>query len=228
MTSGVDGYVFQQDNKGGLHFRGDFEGLYRNNPDPWEQSSGEDASHGSYMYYRQSRAGLVAALRRHLGGVAVRGLEIGCGHGHVVNCLADVKSDGTWHGMDISATAIVKARELYPQRTFFTGDITEGVSCSVKYDVVILGQLWWYVFHKLDAVIHNCARLLVPNGLLVLSQAFLKGEQLYGKEIADGFPGAVRVLLNYNITFGLVEARLNEDFAAAHKDGLIIMRKREK
>lgn len=224
MTVLDNSFVFREDASGNLEFVGDFEGLYKAEKDPWEQSADSD-EYAIRRYYQNSRIQLLAALRRRVNGSGVRGLEIGCGHGHVVDCLASLTTNTTWHGADISSTAIARARELYPQHTFFTADITESIRVSIRYDIVVLGQLLWYVMHEMDRVVENCANALVPSGLLVVSQAFLTSPQRYGRQYIDGFDGAVRALLRYP-NFYLLEARYEDRLGLAHNDGLIILRKR--
>lgn len=206
-----------------LVFVGDFERLYQKDPDPWEQS-GEAKLYSVTQYYNSSRARLVDVLRRRAGGSTLRGLEVGCGHGHVVDCLAGSLNQ-VWEGMDISHTAVAKAAELYSKHMFYCGDVIHGLPGHIKYDTIVLGQLFWYVMHDMEKVVKNCYEALTPKGLLVISQAFLSGEQRYGREIADGFDGAVRLLLQFK-QFQLLEARYEDQLGYAHNDGLIIMRKR--
>ena len=41
-------FIFRKDQNGKLHFVGDFDGLYRNNIDPWEQSVKTDGNYKRY------------------------------------------------------------------------------------------------------------------------------------------------------------------------------------
>lgn len=219
-------FVFRERAGGKLEFVGDFEGLYSAEIDPWGQSarSGPMAS-----YYRRSRARLCEAVYTHdRTGVRARGLEIGCGHGHV---LAVLRRDcfENWDGIDISAAAVCEARRQAPGARFFVGDIAGEMplppSSVGSYDVVILSQLLWYVLARLDSAVGNAARLVRLGGLLIVSQAFLKGPQRYGSKIADGFNGSLCLFLKRYTYLQIIEAQYDSDPALSHNDGLLVFRK---
>jgi SAM-dependent methyltransferase len=205
---------------GGLKFVGDFDALYREEDDPWGQS----ATDGQTMeYYFSSRSTLHQSLRSHFPFGKYYALEVGCGHGHAVNYF-----DGNWTGMDISPTAINKARELYKIRDFFVGDIREK-TCMPEdhagfYNVVLLSQMLWYILERIDDAVSNALSLCAADGLLIVSQAFLKDEQRYGVDIANGFPGALHLFSTRFPSLELVEARFDTS-THSHNDGLMIFRK---
>src|SRR5580765_7167024 len=125
-------------------------------------------------YYLYSRSRLVAVIRDYAKQEKACGLEIGCGHGHVLNLLAELNGRfASWCGMDLSVTAIEQARTLFPERSFIVGDITKPLTSKRQFDVVILGQVLWYVMHEMHTVLVNCHELLNDGGILVISQAFL-------------------------------------------------------
>ena len=94
------------------------------------------------------------------------------------------------------------------------------------YDIVLLSQVLWYVLDRLDETLANCARLLKPGGVLLVSQAYLKGEQRYGADLADGFGGTVATFHSrYRDTFQLIEARYDDRDGLVHRDGLLAFRK---
>jgi 2-polyprenyl-3-methyl-5-hydroxy-6-metoxy-1,4-benzoquinol methylase len=210
---------------GKLEFVGDFDALYREEDDPWGQSSGKgDLSY----YYLNSRHHLCSEINRLTRGYPVHGLEIGCGHGYVLSCLAGENSQ--WTGLDVSETAIAKARELNPKHTYLVGDIRDHDCVTEdregRYDVVILSEILWYVLEHIDKAIANSAALCRPGGLLCVSQAFLKGEQRYGAEIANGFHGALKLFLERYPGLKLIEARYDDSNSLAHNHGLLIFRKK--
>jgi SAM-dependent methyltransferase len=219
----TDGYVFKEA-RDGLRFVGDFDGLYRAEPDPWGQSGSrkEIAS-----YYAESRYRLARVLKNHIGPSAY-GLEVGCGYGHVMEVVRR-RCRGTWSGLDISQVAIERARDIYPDMTFYVGDIAGEMpfppSSVGKYHVVIFSQMLWYVLERLDKAIGNATRLVRPGGLLAVSQAFLKSKQRYGSEIADGFHGALALFLERYPGLALVEAHYDDSNIHVHHDGLMLFRK---
>lgn len=228
----TDNFVFCEDPTG-LKLVGDFEGLYKSTPDPWNQSGEVDDQMA--RYYEHSRAQLRGAINRYFGNNAIDGLEIGCGHGHVVDLLRKYNTRCSWSGLDISPTAIKEATEKYPDYPFYVEDITiEGfrnVSLTLPYDVVVVGQLLWYILHKMDAVVTNCHGLLERGGLLIFSQAFLAVQRyqvpynVYNLD-TDGFVGLVRLFVTrYPHLFTLVEARYDDSGKYIHNDGLLVFRK---
>lgn len=220
MLANSSDLIFKNNGRGDLELVGDFDTFYYLVDDPWEQSGTDPASAD---YYVASRSRLLWALRNYTKGMDdFCGLEVGCGLGYVTEILGR-----GWEGMDVSPTAIAKARELFPHINFHVGDITQpGVlgDLSGQYGVVVLGQVWWYILHQLEGAVDNCARLLRPGGLLVVSQAFLR-EQRYGVEIAHGFNGALRWFLAREGFWQVVEAYYEDKRPGKYQDGLIILRK---
>ncbi len=221
--------VFSEGPNGTLQFVGDFERLYETDADPWGQSaaSGERAE-----YYRTARDRLVARLGNYLG-ERVEGLEVGCGHGHLLAKL-HAEIGGRWTGMDISANALRKAAEIWPEHrglTWVRADISamghEVSDYAGSFNVIIWSQMLWYVAKpagKLERAISNSLAMLEPNGLLVIHQAFLPpGEQRYARDTVDGFEGAVYAFSGGPLQ--LLEARYRPDAVGGLHDGLIILRK---
>ena len=206
-------------------FVGDFDGLYKAQPDPWGQSC--QGNTPMDRYYVGSRANLVTALRRRISSRDCLGLEIGCGHGHLTNILAGLTSRSRWRGLDISPTAVFEAAERHPDITFMVRDITQPINDQFHvniYDAIVLGQMFWYIIPDRDTVMSNCRRMLKKGGLLVVSQAFFKdGGQKFYTAVSDGFVGAVRLLMGY-VDFELVEAKWSEHPSWEFDDGLIILR----
>lgn len=215
--------VFAADGNGTLRLAADWDALYRAEPDPWGQS-GADERLGPY--YRESRARLVRAVHRNFGNRFFRGLEIGAGHGHVVDHLGLNFPNAAWSGLEISPTAVEQAAARYPRHSFHAGDVTDsdGLPWLGRYDLVIFGQVWWYVLERMHPAISTARRLLEDGGLLMVSQGFL-AEQRYGNELAEGFVGALDKLANRFADLRLVGAEYDAAGCLALHDGLIVLRK---
>ncbi len=216
--------IFQERDNGSLQFVGDFERLYETDEDPWGQSGNGNRA----PYYRWSRQHLASRLNNYLG-ARVEGLEIGCGHGHVVGLLAE-ECGGRWFGMDISKAALQRATEMHPRLYFVHGDIAGSTPVITShFNVVIWSQMLWYVadpLEKLQQAMRNSLRVLEPGGLFVIHQAFLlPGEQHYALETVNGFHGALKMFMGYD-ELELLEARYRPDALAGLHDGLIIFRKK--
>lgn len=212
----MDG-VFHETIDGKLRLVGDWQMVYRQNDDPWDQSG---RSGPMAPYYSASRIRLVEALERL--GPFIGGMEIGCGHGYLTRMLANALCPIA--GIDISEAAVAQARALHPDMIFAQGDITADGFDAGPYDFVILAQCLWYVLHRFDATLANCLNALPIGGLLVVSQAFLHGEQRYGADIAKGFTGALRLFLDSE-RLQLIHANLDDSGRHVHRDGLMIFRK---
>ena len=181
-------YIFRKDDNGELLFQGDFEGYYQNNSDPWDQNSTDsDMSE----YYKVSRLKLLKVIKGIISNQNI--LEIGCGLGLVTNMLDKELENSLVSGVDISSTAIHKAKAQYSNILFYEGDIADKqFKSEEQYDVVILNEMLWYVLEDIDLVINNIYEILNTNGCLIITMAFLNDQQ-YGKEIMNGYSG----LLDY-------------------------------
>lgn len=218
----MNDFVFRDRPDGSLAFVGDFESLYRSDPDPWEQS-GMVGTHAAY--YTSSRSRIISLVRRLFDEGC--GLEVGCGHGYVTALLGDL-TPLDWDGLDISETAVTEARRIFINRRFYVGDIRDSALTvpAGDYDIVLLNQVLWYILDALDETIANAARLLKPGGVLIVSQAFLKGAQRYGADLADGFGGTVATFHSrYRDTLQLIDARYDDRDGLIHRDGLLAFRK---
>lgn len=115
---------------------GKFEEMYQNFDDPWEQSTRE-------LFCYEKTIGLEIIKNNNLKKV----LELGCGHGHYTNKIK--KFAPTSIGVDISETAINKAKINYPECEFLVSDITNP-NLYTNVDCVMMIEITWYVLEKLD------------------------------------------------------------------------------
>jgi SAM-dependent methyltransferase len=214
-------FVFAEKD-GALQFVGDFDALYRSERDPWFQ--GDDRGPMA-AYYLASRRRIVRALFETRATPSGRGLEIGCGHGHAIRHLRCHSPVHRWTGIDISKVAIEQARELCRGVEFGVCDIRIEPPHFEPFDVVVMNQILWYVLTKIDATVHNAGRKLNTGGLFVVSQAFLTGEQRFGRDIADGFVGTLRLFLDRYKWLSLLFADYEDTSAHQHNDGVLVFRK---
>lgn len=152
-------------------FIGKFEEMYQKFDDPWHQKENMDE------FY--SRVCTPVSLRQY--GIK-KVLEIGCGLGAFSNYLRTVVPDCSITGMDISETAIAKAKASYPEIEFYQGEVLQfAQKPDMRYDAIIFSEIMWYILEDLDSVIKNLSENF-PNKLLLVNQVFYKGEQKYGNE----------------------------------------------
>lgn len=97
-------------------FVGKFEEMYRKFNDPWHQIEAEQNSY--------DRHSTILSLKR-LESQEV--LEVGCGLGYFTNYLSQNLPEINFTGMDISETAIEKAKGNFPSLNFITGNCADSL-----------------------------------------------------------------------------------------------------
>lgn len=170
-------------------FVGEFEEMYRDFEDPWEQSTREQG---------RSEKTLAVGLCRKYGFSKV--LELGCGLGHFSNELQEAGMAVT--GVDVSETAISKALAVYPQCTFICSDVLDfSVYERAKPDCIIFSEITWYILDKLDEFLSfykNAEWEGKRPYLLHLLTLYPEGVQQYGKNYFTDLKGILSYFaLNY-------------------------------
>jgi SAM-dependent methyltransferase len=159
-------------------FVGDFEGMYQNFADPWHQSDLNQTSDSA-------RNLTLNWCRRLSAKCELVAVELGCGFGHLTNQLnlSGIKAQG----IDISPSAITKARSLYPKFKFHEAEFDNWALIEdINPDILILADITWYVLPRLEEFI-KCLKsytqsrkrdVFLIHNLTVYSQ----GVQKYGKD----------------------------------------------
>ena len=218
-------YIFSKNNKGELKFVGDFEAVYNENNDPWGQSSCTDINYKNYYNYSRNKINkFIKSLNKRNGSI----LEVGCGLGYVVDLIARNNQNLEVNGSDISRKAIQIAKKKFPQYNFFVNDITSDKNkIDKKFDIVIFNQILWYILEKLDHSFLNSHRILKNNGHFIISQAFFRSGQNYGKDIVNGFKGLDHVMKSkYSNLFVLKSKSFENSEKYLHNDGIFLFKKK--
>ena len=128
-------------------FIGKFEEMYQEHENPWHQIELTET-----LY---SKAVTVNTIKRF----KLRNiLEIGCGLGCFTNRLSRECPEAVITGMDISETAIAKAKIKWPNLPFFVGnlqDIDSILETREKHepiDGILFSEILWYVLDNLDDI----------------------------------------------------------------------------
>jgi SAM-dependent methyltransferase len=158
---------------------GDFEGLYENFEDPWDQSKADHRGDTR----RQIALMWMHRLRGSCG--VSRVIELGCGFGHLTDKLRQAGFSAV--GADISKTAVAKAREMNSSSVFIQAAISDFAALSAfSPDVFLMAEITWYVLDDLDVFLSRCRKYASdrqrPTYLIHLLTTYATGIQQYGRE----------------------------------------------
>lgn len=129
--------------------------------------------------------------------------EIGCGLGYVSNRLNKelTSKDGgrpTVTEIDVSQTAINKAKSLFPEVRFICSDLLKERPLLGEYfDLVMIKEVFWYVCNNLKQFLQNVVALIKDDGFLYISQSFPEEKKWVGQEIIDSPDRLKSILLQY-------------------------------
>lgn len=160
---------------------GEFEEMYKDFEDPWQQTTREKHS-------IEKRIGLDLIKEYEY----KRIIEFGCGFGGYTNQLNEIAGDAL--GIDISETAISKAKEKYPKVNFTVGDVLDfDLIKEYQPDCIVLAEISWYILDKID----EFQRFLKNEysggevGFLHLLMTYAPNEQQYGAEYFSDLQGVI-------------------------------------
>jgi len=163
MTDNCNDYII----KNGEFLR-DFEGMYKNIVDPWNQKKDQDSDIAVFIAFQ---------LLRHITNskkLSIKSImDIGCADGYHARKLRDLFTKDErfeYLGTDISNTVISRAKSLTKDYqfdcTFIVDDICKyNDSFLNKFDIVFSSRTLYYVAPEIDAVIHNIENYLLSNGI---------------------------------------------------------------
>jgi SAM-dependent methyltransferase len=174
---------------------GNWEGLYQNFKDPWGQSADHQISDSRRIIAIE----WCRKLRRQYD--VNRVIEIGCGFGFLTAELK--KNNFAAIGVDISETAINKARSLNPDSIFFQSRFDDFSSVSnFDVDIIVMSEITWYVLDHLDDFIQKIANYSRsrnrPTFLVHLLTTYQPGKQKYG---ADKFTDLDGILAYFRLNY---------------------------
>lgn len=177
-------------------FIGEFEQMYIDFEDPWNQSVIEENS-----LEKLSVLNYIKRLK------CTRVLELGCGLGHYTKKIHDYGFDAL--GIDISETAVQKAKIKYPMCNFKVSDILNyDMYKQFNPEIIIMSEITWYVLDKLDTFL-QFIKVNLPNVYIVhLLTTYPKGVQKYGN---DKFTTLDEIMKYFDLNY-LVWGEVNYNF----------------
>lgn len=149
---------------------GQFEEMYKNCEDPWLQSE-----EGARLYSIPRHAVLSYLKKYRLPSV----LEMGCGFGHLTHFLNENGISPT--GVDISATAILKAQARYPYLHFVRGE-AKHLDRYQNYGAILFSGMTWFVLPELEEIWEKLLRTWRGKYFFQTLSFCHEGEQGWGKE----------------------------------------------
>ena len=190
---------------------GDFESLYEKFEDPWHQSR-EDHLH-------DSRRSIALAQCVHLRGADPTGqvnrvVEIGCGFGHLTDSLRQERFSAV--GIDVSETAVTKAREKNPSSVFMAASIdSPSLLSSLDPDVVIMAEVTWYVLDELpdflERLREHAQNRERPTYLIHLLTTYPPGVQQYGRDYFTDLDSILHYFKMDYLESGFVQVQREDD-----------------
>lgn len=151
---------------------GDFNGLYRDCADPWEQTTREQ-----FASDRAVALNLLARVR------ARRVLELGCGLGDFTDRIRQAGFEV--QGADVSAAAIARARARHRETEFICRAISADDFAPIRAwrpDAIVMSEVTWYVLDCLDRFTAFLRAELPSTWLWHSLTVYPPGVQLYGRE----------------------------------------------
>ncbi|EIC22315.1 class I SAM-dependent methyltransferase [Thiorhodovibrio frisius] len=162
---------------------GAFDAMYQHAADiPWHQDR------TAHAIFSEIDLAILAHFQRRFGLMTI--LEVGCGLGYFAERLHRKRGGGGVQivGMDISATAVDKAKSLFPEIEFQVVDLL-GVNMLTNartFDLVIAKEIFWYFLADVEQCCANMASL--SHQYLYFSQSFPESSSFFG---SDRFPNAI-------------------------------------
>lgn len=149
---------------------GEFDEMYQDFDDPWAQSTRED-------HALEKLIGI--ELLEKYG--TKRPLEYGCGLGYYTQKLYE--KFGCAGGVDISGTAIQKAKQNFSGPLFSVADLLDrGVLESFNPDCICMVEISWYVLGKIDEFKKLLMETSKGCGFFHTLMTYAPGQQKYGSE----------------------------------------------
>lgn len=149
---------------------GEFEQMYQDYKEPWFQGERE-----KWASDKTIAINLIKKL------AASRVIELGCGLGYFTNKIRETGVEVL--GIDISQTAIDKAKKTYPNCRFQVANILQyDIYYDFKPDVLVMAEITWYILDKLDDFLSFIKKELPETYLIHLLITYPLGVQKYGTE----------------------------------------------
>ena len=160
---------------------GRFEEMYRHAADvPWHQDQTASAVFSD----------LTVAILRHRPARSL--LDVGCGLGFMTARLhRELPGLERTVGIDVSETAVAKARAAFPDIEFQAGTL-KSAPVEGRFDLVVTKDVLWYVIPELDAFLAALAAR--SRKWVYFGQSFPDSRPFYGDDVLPDAEALIRRL----------------------------------
>lgn len=170
-------------------FIGNFEEMYQHFKFPWDQKDRE--------LFQSEKAIIINHLKK-IGKCNV--IELGCGLGYFTEKIRqEIIKESKILGIDISKTAIKKAKKRFPKCFFQVADVLDfQIYQKFNPDVIVMSQISWYILPKLkkllDYLKNNFPDIIIIHTLVT----YTNEDQKYGREFFTNMDEILRFFdMNY-------------------------------
>jgi predicted TPR repeat methyltransferase len=116
-------------------------------------------------------------------------LELGCGRASVLCGLRETGYMGHYCGVDISESAIAKARRFADQRSSWVTSDIESFRSPFEWDAIAMIESIYYIkLSNLEAVLRRICSMLTKNGVLMVRIHDLEKHRAYIDALYASFP----------------------------------------
>jgi SAM-dependent methyltransferase len=162
-------------------FIGAFEEMYQNCEDPWHQD--ELSPYANELVLWEIAKGKYKTI-----------LDVGCGLGKFTHQIWQATKANVI-GVDVSPTAIQKAKARYPNVDYRVADVCSLNFQQESFDLIVASELLWYILPRLQQFFDGVLSVLRQDGeFIIIQQFYLPGEQKYGCEIMQSPEDLIRLL----------------------------------
>ncbi len=189
-------------------FVGKFEEMYQKFDNPWHQKEVVPNSYARHATLLSVKNNGIKSL-----------IEVGCGLGTFTNYLVENLPGIKIIGMDVSETAIKRAKEKYAHIDFMRGELKHFSEALADvsgggYDAILFAEIMWYILEDLDEIIDNISTKY-KGKYIFINQTFYKGQQQYGNDYFTNLTEMINYLPWTNLTRMEIEM-LNMESVETH------------
>ena len=149
-------------------FIGRFEEMYQRFDDPWDQSAQPNRASRWWAIQCMQRFGIRSVV------------EFGCGLGYYSHWIQ--RETGIVPlGVDISSSAVAKARRNFPHLRFEVGEVVSMLEGPIEAEAILFAELGWYILDDFARIL-ELLRERHAGKYFINNLVFYKGSQRYGTE----------------------------------------------